>query len=136
MDRSKHFGVLRSRRHGYEQVRSVVDEEGGGSMGSWACLARGYRADAGIYLDGLERKIHSANLGWSGATIGIQTGLCQLHIGRAKACADAGDHVSKGIFEELLADEEGHLDEFQNIKDHVDQLGAAYLATLAGGAAE
>jgi acetylornithine deacetylase len=33
---------------------SVVDEEGGGSMGSWACMARGYRADAGIYLDGLE----------------------------------------------------------------------------------
>jgi len=68
---------------------SVVDEEGGGSMGSWACLARGYRADSGIYLDGLERKIHPANLGWSGATISIQTGLSQMHIGQAKACADA-----------------------------------------------
>ena len=68
---------------------SVVDEEGGGSMGSWACLARGYRADAGIYLDGLDLKIHPANLGWSGATVKIRTGLSQMHIGRAKACADA-----------------------------------------------
>lgn len=68
---------------------SVVDEEGGGSMGSWASLARGYRADAGLYLDGLEMKIHPANLGWSGATIRIQTGMSQMHIGQAKACADA-----------------------------------------------
>jgi acetylornithine deacetylase len=68
---------------------SVVDEEGGGSMGSWACLKRGYRADAGIYLDGLGHKIHPANLGWSGATIGIQTGRSEMHIGQAKACADA-----------------------------------------------
>lgn len=68
---------------------SVVDEEGGGSMGSWACLARGYRADAGIYLDGLDLKIHPANLGWSGATVKIRTGLSQMHIGLAKACADA-----------------------------------------------
>ena len=42
---------------------SVVDEEGGGSMGSWACMAKGYRADAGIYCDGLEQKVHPANLG-------------------------------------------------------------------------
>jgi acetylornithine deacetylase len=68
---------------------SVVDEEGGGSMGSWACFARGYRAEAGIYLDGLEMKIHPANLGWSGATIRLRTGTSQMHIGRAKAGADA-----------------------------------------------
>ena len=68
---------------------SVVDEEGGGSLGSWACLERGYRADSALYLDGLEMKIHPANLGWSGARIRIQTGISQLHTGLAKACADA-----------------------------------------------
>jgi len=68
---------------------SVVDEEGGGSMGSWACFARGYRAEAGIYLDGIDMKIHPANLGWSGATIRQRTGISQMHIGRAKVGADA-----------------------------------------------
>jgi acetylornithine deacetylase len=68
---------------------SAVDEEGGGSLGSWACLARGYRADAGIYCDGLDFKIHPANLGWSGATIRLTTGASQMHIGQAHACAQA-----------------------------------------------
>ena len=42
------------------------------------------------------------------------------------------DQISKQLFEELLKEEEGHLDMFENIKDHVDKLGASYLATLAG----
>jgi acetylornithine deacetylase len=88
------FGVECIRRAGLALrgdviLCSVVDEEGGGSMGSWACLKRGYHADAAIYLDGLGHKIHPANLGWSGATIRIQTGSSQMHIGQAKICADA-----------------------------------------------
>jgi len=50
----------------------------------------------------------------------------------AKACAEALDHVSKDIFEKLLGDENGHLDEFQNLKEHADQLGAAWLAQQTG----
>ena len=42
------------------------------------------------------------------------------------------DQISKQLFEELLKDEEGHLDMFENIKDHVDKLGASYLSTLTG----
>jgi bacterioferritin (cytochrome b1) len=40
------------------------------------------------------------------------------------------EQVSKQLFEELLKDEEDHLDMVENIKDHVDKLGASYLATL------
>jgi len=47
-------------------------------------------------------------------------------------CAAEKDQISKQLFEELLKEEEGHLDMFENIKDHVDKLGASYLATLAG----
>jgi bacterioferritin len=50
----------------------------------------------------------------------------------ALTCATEKDQISKEIFEELLKDEEGHLDMFENIKDHVDKLGASYLATLTG----
>jgi bacterioferritin len=47
-------------------------------------------------------------------------------------CAAEKDQISKELFEELLKEEEGHLNTFENIKDHVDKLGASYLATLTG----
>ena len=50
----------------------------------------------------------------------------------ASLCAAEHDMVSKEIFDKLLADEEDHFNYFDNVKDHVDKLGAAYLATLAG----
>jgi acetylornithine deacetylase len=68
---------------------SVVDEEGGGSMGSWACMARGYRAEAGIYCDGLEQKVHPANLGWSGALIHLKGRAGQMNISDVKRGAEA-----------------------------------------------
>jgi bacterioferritin len=50
----------------------------------------------------------------------------------ARQCGELGDHVSKVLFEELLAQEEGHQDEFENIKDHLDKLGNDYIARLTG----
>jgi bacterioferritin len=47
-------------------------------------------------------------------------------------CAAEKDQISKELFEELLKEEEDHLNTFENIKDHVDKLGASYLATLTG----
>jgi len=50
----------------------------------------------------------------------------------AMVCAAEKDQISKELFEDLLKEEEDHLNYFENTKDHVDKLGAAYLATLAG----
>ena len=47
-------------------------------------------------------------------------------------CASEKDQQSKDLLEELLGDEESHLNFVENIKDHVDKLGAAYIATLTG----
>lgn len=47
-------------------------------------------------------------------------------------CAAEKDQISKELFEELLKEEEDHLNTFENIKDHIDKLGASYLATLTG----
>jgi bacterioferritin len=47
-------------------------------------------------------------------------------------CAAEKDQISKELFEDLLKDEEDHLNYFDNTKDHVDKLGAAYLATQTG----
>ena len=68
--------------------------------------------------------------------IGLETGAVKMYNAAANACAAEKDQISKQLFEELLADEEEHLDVFQNIKEHVDKLGAAYLATLTGGGAD
>ncbi len=50
----------------------------------------------------------------------------------AKQCAELGDHTSKVVFEELLGQEEDHLDVFDNIRQHIEKLGDSYIATLTG----
>lgn len=47
-------------------------------------------------------------------------------------CASEKDQISKELFEELLKEEEEHFNYFENVKNHVEKLGAAYLATLTG----
>ena len=64
--------------------------------------------------------------------IALEEGAIVLYNKAAAECAACLDHVSKDIFEKLLREEDAHLDEFQNLKEHVDQLGAAYLATQTG----
>jgi bacterioferritin len=64
--------------------------------------------------------------------IGLEEDAIKLYNEAAIVCAAELDHVSKDIFEKLLKDEDAHLDMFQNIKEHLDQLGDVYLATLTG----
>jgi bacterioferritin len=64
--------------------------------------------------------------------IGLETQAIQMYNDASVVCAAEKDQISKEIFEELLKDEEEHLNIFENIKDHVDKLGAAYIATLTG----
>jgi bacterioferritin len=51
-------------------------------------------------------------------------------------CQHNNDYVSAKIFEQLIGEEEVHLEYFQDIQDHISELGAAYLATIVGGATE
>lgn len=62
--------------------------------------------------------------------IELEDGAVKMYNESAKVCAAEGDNVSKQIFEKLLAEEEEHLNDFQNILDHVQKLGDTYLATL------
>jgi bacterioferritin len=64
--------------------------------------------------------------------IALEEGAVKMYNEAAVACAAALDHVSKDLFEKLLADENEHLDDFINIKEHIEKLGAHYLATLTG----
>jgi bacterioferritin len=64
--------------------------------------------------------------------IGLEEDAVKLYNEAAIVCAENLDHVSKDIFEKLLKDEDGHLDMFQNIAEHVEKLGDVYLTTLTG----
>ncbi|MBI4321713.1 MAG: bacterioferritin [Chloroflexi bacterium] len=64
--------------------------------------------------------------------IGLEQEAVAMYNRSAGICAQEGDNVSRNLFEKLAKEEEEHLDEFENTADHVDKLGAAYLATLTG----
>jgi bacterioferritin len=53
-----------------------------------------------------------------------------------QVCRDHKDYGSAKIFEQLIVEEQIHLDHFQDIIGHIEELGEAYLATQVGGVAE
>lgn len=48
-------------------------------------------------------------------------------------CSQNADSVSKQMFDELVAEEEGHFDEFDKQKDNIARFGTNYLALQAFG---
>jgi bacterioferritin len=64
--------------------------------------------------------------------IGLESEAIQMYNEAAVVCAAEKDQVSKDLFEDLLKDEEDHLNTFENIRDLIEKLGAPYLATLTG----
>jgi bacterioferritin len=55
---------------------------------------------------------------------------CVLYKEARSYCQEAGDYVSMKLFEELLADEEGHVDFLETQIDLFDKLGAERYALL------
>lgn len=62
----------------------------------------------------------------------LESSAIRMYNDFARQCGDLGDHVSKVLLEELLEQEEGHMDEFENIEGHIKRLGDNYIATLTG----
>ena len=62
----------------------------------------------------------------------LEAAAMKMYNEAAMVCAAEKDQISKELFEDLLKDEEDHFNYFDNTKDHVDKLGAAFLATQAG----
>jgi len=62
----------------------------------------------------------------------LESAAMKMYNEAAMVCAAEKDQISKEVFEELLKDEEDHFNYFENVKDHLDKLGSAYLATLVG----
>lgn len=49
-----------------------------------------------------------------------------------KICTENGDSISAKIFEDIIAEEQEHFNYFDNVRSHIDELGPAYLARIAG----
>lgn len=47
-------------------------------------------------------------------------------------CRENGDSTSMKIFETIIDEEQIHYNYFQNIGEHIEKLGSAYLARIAG----
>jgi bacterioferritin len=62
----------------------------------------------------------------------LEAAAIKMYNEAAVVCAAEKDQISKELFEELLKEEEDHFNYFENVKDHLDKLGTAYLATLVG----
>ena len=64
--------------------------------------------------------------------IALEADAIGLYNEAAAICAAEKDQVSKDLFEELLKDEEEHLDTFENTRNLIGTLGAPYLVSLTG----
>ena len=64
--------------------------------------------------------------------IALEAQAVKMYNDAAVVCAEERDQISKQLFEKLLGEEEEHLSIFENLKNHVDRLGGAYLAILTG----
>ena len=64
------------------------------------------------------------------ADLAAERDACALYKEAREYCAQVGDYVSMKLFEELLADEEGHVDFLETQIDLFDNLGAERYAQL------
>ncbi len=51
-------------------------------------------------------------------------------------CRENGDSITAKLFERIIDEEQIHLNYFDDIGDHIEQLGAAFLAQKAGTSSE
>jgi bacterioferritin len=50
----------------------------------------------------------------------------------ALVCRENGDSISMKVFEEIIDEEQIHFNYFDNVHSHIEKLGDAYLAKIAG----
>ncbi|HOO40901.1 MAG TPA: bacterioferritin [Syntrophales bacterium] len=51
-------------------------------------------------------------------------------------CRDNGDSISAKLFETIIDEEQAHFNYFDNVSEHIQTLGAVYLAQIAGTPAD
>lgn len=62
----------------------------------------------------------------------LEEGAVEAYNEYLNVCRENGDSTSMKIFEAIIDEEQEHLNYFDSVADHVEKLGATYLAKIAG----
>lgn len=63
---------------------------------------------------------------------GLEDNTIEVYNEFLLACRESGDSTSMKLFEAIIDEEQEHFNYFDSIGDHIEKLGAAYLARIAG----
>ena len=63
---------------------------------------------------------------------GLENDTIHAYNDFARICLENGDSQTMELFEDIIGEEQEHLNYFDNVHDHIQGLGASYLATIAG----
>jgi bacterioferritin len=63
---------------------------------------------------------------------GLEDNTIDIYNGFIQVCRENGDHISMKLFETIAGEEQLHFNYFDNVNDHIEKLGATYLAQIAG----
>ncbi|MBW2063407.1 MAG: bacterioferritin [Deltaproteobacteria bacterium] len=64
--------------------------------------------------------------------IDLEGGAISAYNQFLRVCSESGDSTSVKLFEGIIDDEQVHLNYFDSVNGHIQKLGAAYLAKVAG----
>ena len=62
----------------------------------------------------------------------LEVGAVNEYNDYLQICRENGDSISAKLFEEIIDDEQEHLNYFEDIYAHIEKLGNTYLARIAG----
>jgi len=67
---------------------------------------------------------------------GLEDDTIEVYNQFALVCRENGDSISMKLFETIIDEEQAHFNYFDNVHQHISQLGAAYLSRIAGTPAD
>lgn len=63
---------------------------------------------------------------------GLEDDTVEKYNGFLQVCRENGDSITARLFERIIDEEQVHLNYFDDIGEHIERLGKAYLARIAG----
>ena len=67
--------------------------------------------------------------------VDLEDGAIEAYTGFQSVCRDNGDSISAKLFEQIIAEEQLHMNHFENVDQHIKTLGDTYLSKIAGTSA-
>ena len=66
---------------------------------------------------------------------GLEDDTVDAYNGFLQVCREMGDNISAKLFDAIIDEEQEHMNHFDNVAGHIQQLGDTYLSKIAGTSA-